>query len=156
MGRERRGFTIGRLIGTLALAAVLIFVIFLQIVLFVSGPAIHYDTKIAAQEKMILDEYKDIKQLYRHVFAYVIYSGQDDTTYYWFNEQGDLLMSRALDTLDYEGARKKVVKEYAMQDETVRLGYGYERAVYMIEDAQMEIYLDIDTLEPVFIRRKGL
>lgn len=156
MDHERKGFSMGRLLGTIALFVVLLFVIFIQIVIFVSGPAMHYEEKIATQIHAILQEHENIKELDRHVFAYVVYSGQDQDNYYWFNEQGALLIWRPLKDLDMESARAKAVEAYDMHDETVTLGYGYENPVYRIEDAETEVYLDIDTLEQIFVRKKGI
>lgn len=156
MEHDRKNFGVGKWIGTFVLILVLLLVIFSEIVIYISGPAIHYEEKIAAQEEVILKEYEGIKRLSRHVFAYIIYSGQDDNTYYWFNEQGALLTWRSLADLDMETARKTAVDAYGMKEETLRLGYGYENPVYIIEDVQTEVYLDIDTMKQVFIRKKGL
>ncbi len=156
MEHDRNNFSAGRFIGTLVLVFLLLLVIFAQIVIYVSGPAIHYEEKIAAQEEVILKEYEGIKRLNRHVFAYIVYSGQDQNTYYWFNEQGALLTWRSLKDLDMETARKAAVEAYGMKEETLTLGYGYENPVYIIEDAQTEVYLDIDTMKQVFVRKKGL
>ena len=49
MEHDRNNFSAGRFIGTLVLVFLLLLVIFAQIVIYVSGPAIHYEEKIAAQ-----------------------------------------------------------------------------------------------------------
>ena len=102
MEHERKGFSFRQFILTIGLFCILLTVIWLEISVFISGPAIHYDEKIAVQQETILKSHREIKELDRHVFAYVIYSGADQENYYWFNENGEQLTTRSLAQLDYD------------------------------------------------------
>lgn len=154
MEHERKRFSFRQLIVTLGLLCVLLGVIWFEITVFISGPAIHYDDKVAAQKEAILNTHKTIKELDRHVFAYVIYSGADSENYYWFNENGELLTWRTLAQLDYDKALAIAKESYLMEDCRINIGYGYENPVYRIENASFELYLDIDSNEEVFYRKK--
>lgn len=154
MEHERKGFSFRQFFLTIGLLCILLTVIWLEISVFISGPAIHYDEKIAAQQETILNSHREIKELDRHVFAYVIYSGADQENYYWFNENGEQLTTRSLAQLDYDKAIAVAEESYGMKDCKISIGYGYERPVYRIENASFELYLDIDSLEQVFFRMK--
>lgn len=155
MEHERKRFSFRQLAVTLGLLCVLSVVIWLEISVFISGPAIHYDQKIATQKETIRNRHKAIKELDRHVFAYVIYSGADDKNYYWFNENGELLTWRSLDQIDKNQALKIADDTYHMKNGEVKIGYGYENPVYRIENNEFEIYLDIDTGKQVLFRKKA-
>jgi len=144
------------IIGKLSLVLLLFAVILVEIAMFISGPAIRYDAKIAAQKEVIFKQYESLHELDRHVFAYVIYSGRDDEKYYWFNERGELLTWRSLDDMDLQKVQAIAKQTYHMEDSTVSVGYGYKNPVYRLEDRETEVYLDIDTMEQVFIRKKGI
>lgn len=154
MEHERKGFSVRQLIITISLLFVLFTVIWLEISVFISGPAIHYDEKIAAQQETILQSHRQIKELDRHVFAYVIYSGADHEQYYWFNEKGEELTTRFLSQLDYDKALTVAKESYGMKDCGISIGYGYENPVYRIDNDSFELYLDIDSFKQVFFRKK--
>lgn len=154
MEHERKRFSIRQFAVTLGLLCILLAVIWIELSLFISGPAIHYDDKITAQREKILQEHRELKDLDRHVFAYVIYSGADDKNYYWFNENGDLLTWRSLSQIDYEKALSVAKQSYAMEDCSITLGYGYDKPIYRIENASFELYLDIDSNKQIFFRKK--
>lgn len=155
MDHERKRFSFRQIAVTLGLLCVLLLLVWLEISIFISGPSIHYDDKITAQKETILTEHKTIKELDRHVFAYVIYSGKDQENYYWFNENGELLTWRALKQIDKNQALKIAKDTYQMEDCEVLIGYGYEKPVYRIENNEFELYLDIDTNQQVFFRKKA-
>ena len=50
MEHERKGFSFRQFILTIGLFCILLTVIWLEISVFISGPAIHYDEKIAVQQ----------------------------------------------------------------------------------------------------------
>lgn len=156
MEHEHKGSFFGRLAVTIGLLLILFCVIVIEIVLFISGPSIRYDDKIAVQKAAILNQYEDIEALDRHVFAYVIYIGHDQKSYYWFNENGELLTWRALTDIDTDKAMQEAVRQYQMDDGSVTVGYGYEKPVYIVENDTYELYLDLDTYETVYFRRKGM
>ncbi len=154
MEHERKRSSFHQLCITISLLIVLFIVIWLELSLFVSGPAIRYDDKIAAQKETILKNHEKLKELDRHVFAYVIYGGSDGENYYWFNEKGDLLTWRAMKQMDFNKAEQIAKEQYQMENGKVSIGYGYENPVYRIENESFELYLDIDTWKQVFFRKK--
>ncbi len=156
MEHERKWSFLGRLSVTIGLLIILFCIIIIEIVLFVSGPAIRYDDKIAAQKDVILKNYEDIEELDRHVFAYIIYGGHDKKNYYWFNENGELLAWREMTKLDSKKAQQEARRLHNMENTKVTIGYGYEKPVYIVENDTYELYLDIDTYETVYFRRKGM
>lgn len=151
MEQEHKWFSLSKFSITIGLLLVLSLVILINIGLFITGPSLRYEDKIATQEALIRQNHENIQELDRHVFAYVIYSGHDDASYYWFNEQGELLTTRKQSEIDIEQAKQKG----ALENATVRIGYGYENPVYVIENDDAEVYLDLDTYEQVFYRKKG-
>ncbi len=156
MEHERKWSFLGRISVTVGLLLILFCVIVIEMVLFVSGPAFRYDDKIASQKAVIMKNYENIKELNRHVFAYIIYEGQDDKNYYWFNENGELLTWRVLSDLDMKKAQQEAYRLHKLEDTEVSVGYGYEKPVYVVENDTYELYLDIDTFETVYFRRKGM
>lgn len=150
MGKEHKWFSFGRMMTTLGLLLLLAVVVFVEQSLFISGPSLRYDDKITTQQEVIVQKYPQITQLHRHVFAYVIYSGQDDENYYWFNENGELLTQRKLTQIHLDSALEKA----NLQDGTIAIGYGYKNPVYVIENEEIELYLDLDTMDQVFYRKK--
>lgn len=156
MEHERKWSFFSRLSVTIGLLLILFCIIVIEIVLFVSGPAICYDEKIAAQKDVIMKEYEDIEELDRYVFAYIIYGGQDKENYYWFNENGELLTWRALSKLNTKKAQQEARRLHGMENSEVSIGYGYENPVYVVENDAYELYLDIDTYETVYLRKKGM
>lgn len=140
---------------TISLLFVLFLVIFVEISLFISGPSLRYDDKVSRQKASIQETYENIETIQRHVFSYIIYSGNDQETRYWFNENGELLTKRAMTSLHEDQALAKVKESYGIDDASVSYGYGYDAPVYVIENEQMEVLLDVDSLKQVFYRKKG-
>lgn len=155
MEHERKWFSLKNITLTVGLLVILAIVLFIEVCLFISGPALRYEDKIAEQEASITSQYPDLQNLERHVFAYVMYSGHNDTMYYWFNEKGELIEERDMSELDIDQATQKVNELYALNDISVAVGYGYENPVYLIQNDEVEVYLDIDSLETIFYRKKG-
>lgn len=140
---------------TIGLFIVLGMVLLVEICLFISGPNLRYAAKIDEQKEIITSKVEDISNLQRHVFSYVVYSGENATEVYWFNEDGEMMTRREKAKLSQTEALDKVTSAYEMQEPSVWYGYGYKKPVYVIEDAYTEVYLDIDSMEEVFYRKKG-
>lgn len=143
------------LLVTSGLIVVLLLVIIVEISLFISGPKQKYEADIEQVNKQIQTEYKAVHTTGRHVFAYIMYMGEDSNTAYWFNEEGKLMTSREKNTLQMETALAKAQLLYTMADATVSLGYGYDGPIYIVANEQEEVYFDIDTMEKVYYREKG-
>lgn len=140
---------------TIGLLLVLVAVIGIEIILFISGPALRYEDQVASQEQKIQEQYTGIESLNRHVFSYVIYCGDDGKDMYWFNENGELMLRRELNQLDTAKAAQKGLEEYGLNNSSVTIGYGYKNPVYIVSNDQGELLLDIDTMKEVFYRKKG-
>lgn len=140
---------------TIGLLLVLAVVILVEICLFISGPNLRYTSKIEEQKAVITSKIEGITNIERHVFSYVVYSGEDDSQVYWFNENGELMTKRTKSELSFADALAKAKEKYALSEPTITYGYGYKKPVYVIENGNAEVYLDIDSLEEVFYRKKG-
>lgn len=155
MEHEHKWFSFSKVAATVGLLIILLIVILIEIVLFISGPVLRYTDKVDKQIKTIQTSYEQVEEINRHVFNYIIYSAHDDQSYYWFNENGELLTSRAMAEVRLDEVKQLAVSDYQLEDATVKIGYGYENPVYIIENEQMEVYLDFDSMKQVFIRKKG-
>lgn len=140
---------------TLSVALCLLFVVVIlsEIGIFISGPKNYYEDKVTSQINTIKESYQDITDINRHVFSYIIYSGQMGNEVLWFNENGLLLTKRDVNVIDKEKALLQA-KEMGIESEQVSLGYGYDNPVYVVENEQVEVYLDVDTMKQVFYRKK--
>lgn len=155
MEQERKWFSWRSIFLTMELLFVLMLVIWIEICLFISGPNLRYVDKIETQIQMIRANHQDIQDIHRHVFSYVIYSGHDEEQYYWFNERGEVLTTRKMDEVDISKAEHEAKNTYKLTDYELKIGYGYDNPVYIIENKDFEIYLDMDTMKRVFYRIKG-
>lgn len=140
---------------TLGLLLVLFLVVLVEIIIFISGPNLRYEDKVASQEAVIKETYKDVKDLQRHVFTYIMYIGEDDQKVYWFNENGEVLTSHAKTELQMEEAARIAKETYGMEHASIQLGYGYDNPVYILDGEKAEVYLDFATLKEVWNRQKG-
>lgn len=140
---------------TIGLLLVLCLVLLVEICLFISGPNLRYASKIDEQKEVITSKVEGITNIQRHVFSYVVYSGEDTDEIYWFNENGELMTKRSKSEVSFENALAKAGESYTLSEPKITYGFGYKNPVYVIEDASAEIYLDIDSMEEVFYRKKG-
>lgn len=104
---------------------------------------------------MIQKEFKDIKDLHRHVFQYTTYVGKEENRWIWFNEKGVAITSREDDTVRFDEVKRSVEDKYNTKVNDVQLGYGYNNPVYVVYCELGEVLLDYETLEEVYIIRTG-
>ena len=143
------------LIVTLILLLVLYLTLLGGVGLFISGPKyanVKQDQKIV---EVIQTKYPNISILNRHVFRYVVYVGEGEGTYYFFNEKGEQISSRQQNQQNEKKALLKMQKEYQLLDCELQLGYGIDGPVYSAETGQGMVLLDFDTLEEVYYLKKG-
>lgn len=140
---------------TTVLLIVLLVIIYIEIAIYISGPARAYEKKIVAQQEVIQEQYPNIKNIQRHAFQYIVYSGEDTDAYLWLNENGELVTSREKSTLQMEEVVSTLETTYGITDATIILGYGYDNPVYVAKIDNREILLDYDTLELVYDLREG-
>lgn len=134
----------------LSLSFLLLFVILWS--LFISGPNRIYEQEIAQAESKIKTEVEDIKGLTMHQFAYRTFQGYTESTLYWFDEAGDEIITKKIETLDYEKARTVATQDYGLEVESVQLGYGYDNPVYEIKGSDKLLLLDYDSFVRVYER----
>ncbi len=140
---------------TLGLLLLTCFIFYLGVAVFISGPKFKYEADILEQEKMIQKEFKDIKDLHRHVFQYTTYVGKEENRWIWFNEKGVAITSREDDTVRFDEVKRSVEDKYNTKVNDVQLGYGYNNPVYVVYCELGEVLLDYETLEEVYIIRTG-
>ena len=140
---------------TLVLLLLTCFIFYLGVAVFISGPKFKYEADILEQEKMIQKEFKDIKNLHRHIFQYTTYVGKEENRWIWFNEKGVAITSREDDTVRFDEAKRSVEDKYNTRVNDVQLGYGYNNPVYVVYCELGEVLLDYETLEEVYIIRTG-
>ena len=140
---------------TLGLLLLTCFIFYLGVAVFISGPKFKYEADILEQEKMIQKEFKDIKNLHRHIFQYTTYVGKEENRWIWINEKGDAITSREDDTVRFDEAKRSVEDKYNTRVNDVQLGYGYNNPVYVVYCELGEVLLDYETLEEVYIIRTG-
>lgn len=140
---------------TLGLLLLTCFIFYLDVAVFISGPKFKYEADILEQEKMIQKEFKDIKNLHRHIFQYTTYVGKEENRWIWFNEKGVAITSREDDTVRFDEAKRSVEDKYNTRVNDVQLGYGYNNPVYVVYCELGEVLLDYETLEEVYIIRTG-
>ena len=140
---------------TLGLLLLTCFIFYLGVAVFISGPKFKYEADILEQEKMIQKEFKDIKDLHRHVFQYTTYVGKEENRWIWFNEKGIAITSREDDTVRFDEVKRSVEDKYNTKVNDVQLGYGYNNPVYVVYCELGEVLLDYETLEEVYIIRTG-
>ena len=140
---------------TLGLLLLTCFIFYLGVAVFISGPKFKYEADILEQEKMIQKEFKDIKDLHRHVFQYTTYVGKEENRWIWFNEKGVAITSREDDTVRFDEVKRSVEDKYNTKVNDVQHGYGYNNPVYVVYCELGEVLLDYETLEEVYIIRTG-
>lgn len=140
---------------TLGLLLLTCFIFYLGVAVFISGPKFKYEADILEQEKMIQKEFKDIKNLHRHIFQHTTYVGKEENRWIWFNEKGVAITSREDDTVRFDEAKRSVEDKYNTRVNDVQLGYGYNNPVYVVYCELGEVLLDYETLEEVYIIRTG-
>lgn len=129
--------------------------IFIEIAIFISGPARKFEDKVDHQIAKIKESYARIEDVQRHVFHYVVYIGEDSDMYVWFNEKGKAIASRKKTSYQKAAVNALIEKNYQGKVSKVSLGYGYKNPVYVVNFDKGEVLLDYDTLDEVYYLKKG-
>ncbi len=131
---------------TVLLLFVLLLVVFINISIFVSGPKYHYDDKINQEMNVIYQKYDKLDSpLTRHVFQYITYSTKMEQTYCWFNQKGEMIAQRDINTYQINQVEAKI-QQYKMDQYTITLGYGYDGPVYVITNDEVDLLLILVTI----------
>ena len=123
--------------------------------IFVSGPNRASAIKEQAMIQKIETQSPKIKNIYRHVFRYVVYVGEQDDFYLFFNAKGEQISSRKKHKENEQKAIVELQKKYQMLEFELKVGYGIKGPVYSCETAQGIVLLDYDTLKEVYYLKKG-
>lgn len=137
---------------TALLAGVFILLFCTLWALFISGPVRVHE---AEQEKVVAamkEEVPGLEGLDQFSFAYLTWQGYTQDTLYWFDAEGQIITTRPMDSLNYNGAREKAAADYGMEADTVTLCWGYSGPVYELQNNDRILMLDYDTLEWVYER----
>lgn len=139
------------------LLLVLIVVIYSLIGISVTGP--YYLGQKDRNEVIskIEKSEKDVKSITRHSFEFITYTCETDDEYIIYNENGEKILTRDKKDLQLEEVEKIINKDYpALANQKIQLSYGYENAVYLIEDDNYTmLMLDFDELKEVFYMKEG-
>lgn len=136
---------------SMALFLLLLLVIAVLWSLSVSGPARAYEQKIARQVQTIEQTHTAVENIERHVFRYITYTGEDAGSYYWFNEEGQVITTREKTTLQEETVRA-AVRAMGYDVVSITLGYGYENPAYIVDCGDRVVLLDYDSHEVIYER----
>lgn len=138
---------------TVFLLVVMIFLIIVNIGLNISGPARYEEKKDEQVLLKVQSRFPLIKSLYRHSFQYVTYSCISQNQAYIFDYEGSLVVDKDFDENMLERARQLAFDDFGIEADQVHIGYGYENAVFVIEEADASVYYDYDSYEVVFYVR---
>lgn len=120
--------------------------------LLISGPSRLHEEKQAQTIRVIEENVQGIQGIEENIFEYVTYQGYTTDTLYWFDQTGQVITERSMDTLDYNKARQMALDTYQMEAESVELAFGYTSPVYEIKSRDRLLMLDYDTFEKVYER----
>lgn len=137
---------------TVLLSLVLVLLLAVLWALFISGPARVHDVRqeeIIAKIESIVSGIRGVEE---NIFDYVTYQGYTDETLYWFDANGDIITSRAIETLDYVRAREIAMEDYGIETDSITLAFGYDSPCYEITGSGKLLLLDYDTFERVYQR----
>lgn len=137
---------------TASLAVLFVLIFAVMWALFISGPSRLHEEKQRQVREVIASEVPEIQGVEENIFEYITYQGYTIDTLYWFDQTGQIITTRPLDTLDYNKARQKALDSCGIDAQSVELAFGYTSPVYEIVSGDVLIMLDYDTLEKVYER----
>ena len=141
---------------TAGLLFLVVFLIFVNIGLNISGPARYEAKKDEAVLAVVQRRFPSIHSLYRHSFQYVTYSAVYGEKAYLFDNEGELVMEKDYDDSMIEDIQALVAADYGIEDASVNIGYGYDNMVFAVEEGDLMVYYDYDTYEIVYYLRRNL
>lgn len=134
---------------TLACLFLVVFLIFVNIGLNISGPAHSNEIAIQSVQEKVHRKFSKINTLNRHSFKYITYSSVVKDKAYFFDKDGELIVEKKYDETQLDKVRQ-IAATYGIENPEITLGYGYINPVYVIEQDHCFLYLDYDSLENVF------
>ena len=141
---------------TLGLFIIILFLVFVNIGLHISGPARLEEVK----DKIVLENVKKrfplVHSLYQHNFKYVTYSAISNGYAYVFDYEGYLIMKKEFNDSMFDEIKDIVKREYGLENVEVNIGFGYDNMVFVVEEKNIMIYFDYDTKEVVYYLKGNL
>lgn len=141
----------------LFLVLILIVVIYSLIGISITGP--YYLGQQDRNEVIskIEKSEKNVKSITRHSFEFITYTCETEDEYIIYNENGEKILTRDKKDLQLDEVEKIINKDYPeLVSQEIQLSYGYENAVYLIEDDNYTmLMLDFDDLKEVFYMKEG-
>lgn len=137
----------------LCLLILIIFLVFVNIGLNISGPARYNEIQEAAILEKVNQRFPLIQSLYRHNFEYVTYSAISAKNAYVFDYEGGLVMKKEFDEASLTEIQNRIYEEYGVENAEVHIGYGYDNMAYIVDEDDFKVYFDYDTKEEIFYWR---
>lgn len=141
----------------LFLVLILIVVIYSLIGISITGP--YYLGQQDRNEVIskIEKSEKGVKSITRHSFEFITYTCETEDEYIIYNEKGEKILTRDKKDIQLDEVEKIINKDYPeLVSQEIQLSYGYENAVYLIEDDNYTmLMLDFDDLKEVFYMKEG-
>ena len=141
---------------TVCLILLVVFLIFINIGLNISGPVRYEAKKDEAVLNIVQKRFPFIHSLYRHSFKYVTYSCVDKNKAYVFDYEGILVMEKDYDESMSANIQALVLEKYGVENAQVHIGYGYDNIVFVVEEKDLMVYFDYDTYDVVYYLRGNL
>lgn len=141
---------------TIGLFFMILFLIFVNIGLNISGPARYEEMKNQTVLTQVKKRFPLINDLYEHNFKYTTYSAVSDDTAYVFDYEGFLIMQKDFDQSMIKDIQKIVERKYGIEDANVHIGFGYDNMIFVVEENKQMIYFDYDTKEVIYYMKGNL
>ena len=141
---------------TVGLFFIILFLIFVNIGLNISGPARYEEYKNEAVLEQVNKRFPLIRTIYEHNFKYVTYSAISSGSAYIFDYEGVLVMKKDFDESMIQEIKEIVKRDYGIEDADVQIGFGYDNMVFVVEEGDRMIYFDYDTKEVVYYMKGNL
>lgn len=141
---------------SIGLLFMILFLVFVNIGLIISGPARLEEIKDQEVLAQVNRRFPLIHSLYQHDFKYTTYSAVMKNQAYVFDYEGVLIMSKDYDESMIEEIKTIVKKDYGIEEVDVQIGFGYNNMVFVVEKDDQMIYFDYDTKEVVYYMKGNL
>ena len=144
-----RKMKLNRIFVNLLLIVTLIFLIYVNIGLHVSGPNNLYVMTQNEMEQKIIEQVGETCEVSRHAYRYVTYSCIADDQAYFFDNESSEIVTKDYSQSNVTMAANIARNQYGLEAEPM-LGYGIDNPVYVFENGEDILLLDYDTYEEVF------
>ena len=141
---------------TIGLLFMILFLIFVNIGLNISGPARLEEIKVQEILERVNSRFPLVHSLYQHNFRYTTYSAIVKNEAFVFDYEGVLIMRKDFDESMIEEIKSIVKEDYGIEEVDVQIGFGYNNMVFVVEKDDQIICFDYDTKEVVYYMKGNL